>query len=82
MNAERRQIVFTKVKKAVCARKKVVRFNLNPHLERETAILRDLKLLKKQNYLPLDYSESDVQFESFLPLVPTRTVQLTEGDFA
>ena len=79
MNRDKRPILFSKVKKFASHRKKELRFNLNPHLDREECLKEDLKLLKIINYDPPKPQESDVICETFMAEVSPEVLVLTEG---
>ena len=79
MNVEKRKIVYNKIKESLSNQKKLLRFDLNPNLERKTCLDKDLKLLKHQNFETVESIKSDIRCESYLENVPVNTIQLSEG---
>ncbi len=65
LNTDKRCVAFSKVKNYCLSRKKLLRFNLHPNLEREDCMVRDLSLLKQQNYSTLGTMQSEVWCERF-----------------
>ena len=75
----KRGLLFEKAKQSFVNRKKLVRFDLNPLLERSDVLHHDLKELKYRGFACEEYKQSEVSCESWNPNLPRQVRKFGTG---
>ena len=80
MHNKKKTLLFEKTKQSVINRKKLVRFDLNPLLERSDVLHHDLKELKYRGFTCEEFKQSEVSCESWDPTLQRVVQKIRTGE--